>query len=127
MAPIPALVLVSLYIKYLGGQFCERATEMAKGCGTSGYMRIGEDADHFKYVPWPRDQIEQKSRRRLATRKSLVNIGLRVEAEIPMRSNAAKIKVSLRIAGTESIAERLIAQRKCPTSRIGCVATARPR
>ena len=48
----PAIALVSLYRKYLGGQFCRRAADTAKGCDITGYVRVGESWDHFAYVPW---------------------------------------------------------------------------
>lgn len=49
---LPVVALVSLYLKYLGGQFCRRAQDAAKGCDTTGYVRIGDEWDHFNYVPW---------------------------------------------------------------------------
>lgn len=49
---LPWAALVSLYLKYLGGQFCRRAADAAKGCDIAGYVRVGENWQHFSYVPW---------------------------------------------------------------------------
>ncbi|MCX4146894.1 MULTISPECIES: hypothetical protein [Paraburkholderia] len=48
----PAIALVSLYIKYLGGQFCRHAQTGGTGCGAAGYITAGVNWQHFAYVPF---------------------------------------------------------------------------
>jgi hypothetical protein len=54
----PLIATVSLFIKYLGGQFC-RKTIGATGCGLDGYARVGENWNHFAYVP-PADAFSSR-------------------------------------------------------------------